>query len=519
MGKAYDRVLQAVGEKGLKHKTTGPHSFTFQAPGHSTADLSVNVTDTSGQVLVYSHSDPTEDVLADLGLKPADLFDEPKGVEYKYAGGRVVHRSPTKRFMQSGNKQDLTLYRSERLASASVVFFTEGEKDVHALETLGVVATTNAGGAGKAHNFDLTPLYGKHLQIVRDMDAAGDKHATKLVEALTGKAASITILEPKTGKDAADHVAAGFGVDDFTVGGRPAVVAAPQSATPEPYPADDPRFEAAVTDAVFFDRVRAEARSRQSATGAATLDPKLLRDILAMDVKHDWLVEGLLETRDRLVLTGGEGAGKSYLTRQLAICIAAGVHPFLNRHIEPRRVLVIDAENSERQWSRNTKYVTELVGSRGKADPGTNVLVSAGTRLNLKLKADIDTVHRLMDQHNPSVVYIGPLYKLLDGALNSDDDAAPLIMALDGLRERGVCLLMEAHAGHAKQLGGERDLRPRGSSALLGWPEFGLGLRPMEEDDTMVSLVHWRGDREARDWPKRLRRGVAGEMPWMPANP
>ena len=50
----------------------------------------------------------------------------------------------------------------------------------------------------------------------------------------------------------------------------------------------------------------------------------------------------------------------------------------------------------------------------------------------------------------------------------------------------------------------------------MGWPEFGMGLRPVEDDDSMVSVVKWRGDREVRDWPSRLRRGVDGEMPWVP---
>ncbi len=154
----------------------------------------------------------------------------------------------------------------------------------------------------------------------------------------------------------------------------------------------------------------------------------------------------------------------------------------------------------------------------GTVDPGKQVLVSAGTRLDLTRQADLDQVHRLMDQHKPKLLYIGPLYKLLARAINSDDDAAPLIVALDGLRERGVSLLMEAHAGHGKSLGGERDLRPRGSSALLGWPEFGLGLRPIEDDPGMVAVVHWRGDRDERDWPKHLRRGQQARCPGCPPN-
>lgn len=507
MGKAFDRVVDAASNQSLRTRNLGPGKMHMQAPGHSKDDMSVVVTDIGGQVLLHSHSDPTLDVMDALGLTMADLFDEPKGVEYKYAGGRQVFRSPTKQFRQSGNTKDVALYRSERLAGATAVFMAEGEKDVHALESLGVTATCTAQGATKAHLYDLSPLYGKHVQIIRDMDDKGMEHAVQVAGLLKGKAASVTLLEPKIGKDAADHVGAGYGVDDF----RPGTF-------PKPVEPVDPEFEAQVEDVIRYDRVRAEARARQASHGAAELHPKLLREIHAMDFPHDWLVDDLIERQDRLILTGGEGAGKSYLTRQIAICVAAGVHPFDGRQIEPRRVLVIDAENSERQWARNTRYVTEVAARHGKGDPGNSVLVSAGIRLDLTLKADVDTVHRQIDEHKPDVLYIGPLYKLLSKSINSDDDAAPLIIALDSFRERGLTLLMEAHAGHAKAIGGERDLRPRGSSALMGWPEFGLGLRPMEEDDSMAALVHWRGDREARDWPHRLRRGVDGEMPWMRAN-
>jgi 5S rRNA maturation endonuclease (ribonuclease M5) len=512
VGKAFDRIIEAAHNRGLKVKMLGQNQASMQAPGHSAHDQSVSVTNITGGVLVFSHSDPTENVLDDLGITKADLFDEPKGATYTYGDGRQVHRSPDKKFRQSGNTKGTELFHADRLAAAQIVFMVEGEKDVLALEALGVTATCTAMGAGKAHMFDLTPLYGKHVQIVRDMDEAGVKHAQQVAGLLAGKAASVAVLEPAVGKDAADHVAAGHSIDDF----RPADLPTP---APDPEPVDevDPEFERAVSDAIWHEAVKIEARQRSASTGAATLNPKLLRDIQAMDFPHDWLVDGLLERQDRLILTGGEGAGKSYFTRQIAICVAAGVHPFQRQYVEPRKVLVIDAENSERQWARNTRYVTGITAAHRRGDPGSNVLVSAGVRLDLTLKADVDTVHRLMDQFNPDMLYIGPLYKLVPREINTNDDAAPLIAALDMFRERGVTLLMEAHAGHGKQLGGDRDLRPRGSSALMGWPEFGLGLRPVEEDDTMVSLVHWRGDREVRDWPKMLRRGVEGELPWMAA--
>jgi hypothetical protein len=46
------------------------------------------------------------------------------------------------------------------------------------------------------------------------------------------------------------------------------------------------------------------------------------------DDEPDWLIPDLLERRDRLILTGEEGLGKSYLLRQIAIMAAAGLDPF-----------------------------------------------------------------------------------------------------------------------------------------------------------------------------------------------
>jgi hypothetical protein len=110
---------------------------------------------------------------------------------------------------------------------------------------------------------------------------------------------------------------------------------------------------------------------------------------------------------------------------------------------------------------------------------------------------------------------IGPLYKLIPRAINSDDDAAPMLTALGSLRARGLALVMEAHAGHATTAGGQRDLRPRGSSALMGWAESGLGIALDRDESNQARLVRWRGDRDQRDWPRDIVRG--GEWPWIDA--
>lgn len=252
------------------------------------------------------------------------------------------------------------------------------------------------------------------------------------------------------------------------------------------------------------------------------IDAPLLRDILDGPDDYDWIIPNLLEKRDRLVITGGEGAGKSFFVQQLAICAAAGIHPTTFDPVPPVRVLVIDAENSEMQWRRRVRPLVIQATRAGQVDPSTTLRLACVPRLNITSEKDLASVHNLVEEHQPEILVIGPLYRLLPRAIQSDDDAAPLINALDSLRARGPALVMEAHAGHAKDGAGERDLRPRGSSALMGWPEFGLGLRlipPRDDYDTEIraQLVRWRGDRDQRAWPITLKRG--GHWPWSDDDP
>lgn len=260
-------------------------------------------------------------------------------------------------------------------------------------------------------------------------------------------------------------------------------------------------------------------------SAAGTLTTKRLAELLEGTDEYDWLIPGLIERHDRWVLTGGEGGGKSTLFRQVAILAAAGIHPFLLTPITPVKVLVVDVENTEGQWRREVRRTVTNAQLQGTADPAELSIVCMdglpGGRLDLTTERDLGAVHRLIDQHEPDMLLIGPLYKLIPRAITSDDDAAPLITNLDSLRARGVALLMEAHAGHGKTASGNRDLRPRGSAALMGWPEFGLGLTTDPEDTSGCTskLIPWRGGRDGeRAFPDRLVRAAKGERqawPWM----
>ena len=267
-------------------------------------------------------------------------------------------------------------------------------------------------------------------------------------------------------------------------------------------------------DVVTVALQRMQAIVDSSVTGR--MEFKTLADVLAGEDTYDWLIPGLLERRDRVMFTGPEGAGKTTLCRQIVVLAAAGIHPFTFQHIPPVKVLVVDAENTETQWRRAVRWSVNRSREYRGIDPSPLIQMKTGERLDITRGSQLAEIHRKIDQFKPDMLYIGPLYKLVSKAITNDDDAAPLIVALDSLRDRGVTLLMEAHAGHAKSASGERDLRPRGSAALLGWPEFGLGIRPDPDMHGLVDVVRWRGDRDVRDWPKQMIRGTA--WPWEPLN-
>jgi hypothetical protein len=246
---------------------------------------------------------------------------------------------------------------------------------------------------------------------------------------------------------------------------------------------------------------------------------KTLRQVLLGVDTYDWVIPNFLERMERLVFTGGEGVGKTTLCRQIVVLAAAGIHPLTFQPMPPVRVLVVDAENSEKQWRRGVSWMAKTAAREGSVDPTDRIFIKAGKRIDITRGTELAKIHRYIDEYKPDIVYIGPIYKLVPGSLNSDEDAAKLIVALDSLRERNVALIMEAHAGKKTDFGGLRNLEPRGSSAILAWPEFGLGLRPNLEVEGLVDIVRWRGDRDdSRPIPSALWRSQPGQnWHWVPA--
>jgi hypothetical protein len=233
----------------------------------------------------------------------------------------------------------------------------------------------------------------------------------------------------------------------------------------------------------------------------------------------DWVVPGLLNRGDRLVLTGGEGLGKTVMMRQVAVCAAAGVHPFTYQPIPRQTVLYVDAENPKRIMVNSFGDLRKAIREhRGPMDANRLWVERRPAGLNLADPADRLWLSRLAALVNPDLLCIGPAYKLYvaSGNQREEDLARQVTSALDTIREEANCaLILEHHAPHGEGL--ERAVRPIGSSLWLRWPEFGYGIRPAKDFDKhnrSCDFVAWRGPRDERAWPERVN-ALGSFLPWM----
>ena len=106
-------------------------------------------------------------------------------------------------------------YRLPELLAAPTdasVFIVEGEKDADRLAALGLVATCNAGGAGKWGADHAQFLAGRAVVVLPDSDEAGANHAAIVRRSLRNIAKSVTVINlpglPDKG-DVSDWLAAG----------------------------------------------------------------------------------------------------------------------------------------------------------------------------------------------------------------------------------------------------------------------------------------------------------------------
>ena len=186
--------------------------------------------------------------------------------------------------------------------------------------------------------------------------------------------------------------------------------------------------------------------------------------------------------------------GKSMITKQLAVCGAAGVHPFTGEVIPQIKVLLIDAENPVRKSRRVFRTLERVARGEVPAVPeGGLRLIHRPAGVNLASVEGAQWLIERVTAHKPDLLVIGPLYKLHTVDANEETAARAIITALDNARVKADCaLVIEAHAPHGEEL------RPVGSSLFRRWPEFGYGMKPTAGSDGQRHPQAHEGCRVAR---------------------
>lgn len=253
--------------------------------------------------------------------------------------------------------------------------------------------------------------------------------------------------------------------------------------------------------------------------------PWELDEYLAIeDPPEDFVIPKMLALGDRLIITSGEGIGKSELQLQMAVCVACGIHPFFGYQIRRSRSLIVDLENSGRQLRPRLRRFRAIAADRYQ---GGLRIVERSEGLNLRDPRDFRWLDAQIEAANPDLVVIGPLYKMFraKGSEQKHDETAAeeAAYAIDRLRVRhNIAVSIEAHSPKGDK-GDRDDYRPIGASLWLRWPEFGLSMVPdrTHEPGTPigVDLKHWRGARDRdRRWPRRLIQGGSQRWPWLAAD-
>jgi 5S rRNA maturation endonuclease (ribonuclease M5) len=273
------RVRDALEQGGFSPRG-GEGQISARCPAHDdrSASLSVGYGTRPGVLGITCHAGcDLEDVLAELGLRKADLFDneaerrpecdhgrpwlscdEEARYDYTDASGMVLYTQRRYRCRACGAKTFMpynpatgkaglprgtrVLYNlplvAEAVAAGEPVYVTEGERDADRLTSLGHVATTAANGAKAKWEQGYTDaLKGADVVVIADNDDPGREHARKVAGALAGVAASVRVVRSPLdtkGADVSDHLDSGLSLDELVDLDTPPAPSAPAGAAEDP---------------------------------------------------------------------------------------------------------------------------------------------------------------------------------------------------------------------------------------------------------------------------------------------
>jgi len=306
-------------------------------------------------------------------------------------------------------------------AAGETVLVVEGERDVHAAEALGMTATTCPGGAGKWRPEFTEALRGADVVVVADRDAPGRSHARTVAEAV-GKVTTVHCAEPLTGKDLADHLAAGHTLEELDL------VEDRWRAGPPEVEADEPLVHPSL-----------QPVDLSPVLDGSTVQP--MPDLLHRDDGAALLYPGTINS-----VHGDSGAGKGWV-----VC-----HTIVQNALRGRRTLILDFEDTAHSL---TARLTALGMS---SDQIVRSVVYVRPQVELGVGA-VGHLCRLVVEHHVDLVVVdslGEAFALEGVDENKDVEVGPWFRRVARpLADAGPAVLLVDHSTKAS----DNPLHPSGS--------------------------------------------------------
>ena len=176
----------------------------------------------------------------------------------------------------------------------------------------------------------------------------------------------------------------------------------------------------------------------------------------------DYVLEQVFERDSRVLLVGSSKTRKSFLALQLAVCVATGIK-FVSFNVpKPRRVLLVNLENSDGWQHRRFRGMCATLGVT-KEMLGDRLSILNGRNRCLTL----EKIEEAAIRFSAEVIILDPLYKLDGGADESDmAERKRLVAELERMSARSGAALVVVHHD-PKGSPGDRNVRDRGAGSAV----------------------------------------------------
>lgn len=471
--------------------------YIARCPAHDDKNPSLSISNGGGKILLHCHAGCTpEAIVGAIGLSMKDLrTDNGNGApgpreparkiiavhRYTDEKGNLLfekprfnidpktkprHRGPDGKWRWGTGTERRPLYRLTAILKAREVIVCEGEKDADNLCELGFEATTTAFGNWLPENIET--LTGKQVWVVGDNDRTGKEKVKKAVEALSGHAGSVKIIElPLEGKpqgyDVSDFIAE---FDEPDAAAEKFAILMEQARAPET-PGADKAFPPLTPE-------------KTQVAGKLTQEPPDPDSILLYNMV------AILIRKVVAQITATGGTGKTFFVLQLAYVLASGTGLGPLKAANKFRVLAILGEDPDDEIERRLWRI-------GKGDfPESLFVASVAGKLpplmhlvegNPQTSPAFDWLKKTIESHLPlDILIIDPKSRFYGLEENNNDHNTQWVSCLEALViEYDLTVIFTHHA--SKQRAQNMDVgASRGGQALTDACRWVANMTRMSDD-------------------------------------